>query len=275
LKKHLLLFIQSPKKAARLFGVIICISTVMLLSGCWSSKEPKELDIIDSVLYDKEPDGTYMVIGEIMNPQGLGGAGILGGASGNKSSFITTMGFGSSIREAISKQTQKEMIDFGGHNKARFLTERLAQDGIAPLLDMITRDRLTDEKPFLVVVKVDDPKNVYNCMIGRSSMVGDYIEDLSRHQPKDKATGVFVSTLEFIRDYYTEGKEPVTGLAIVEKSSDKPSGNTELNTESGGLNSPVNYVMKYEGLAAFKDDRLVGLMDAKEAESYNFIVNKA
>lgn len=252
-------------------SLLLCLSAVILLSGCWNSKEPKELDVIDSVLYDKEPDGTYIVYAEIMNPQGLGGAGILGGAGGNKSSFITTMGTGPSIREAISHQTQKEMIDFGGHNKARFLTERFAQEDITPLLDMITRENLTDEKPFLVVVKTDDSKKVFDCMIGRSSMVGDYIEDLSLHQPKDKATGVFVSTLEFIRDYYTEGKEPVTGLALIEESSDKPSGNIKLSTEGGGTQ---NYVMKYEGLAAFKNGRLVGMMDADEAESYNFIVNK-
>jgi len=260
----------------KLILIAACISAAVFMTGCWSSREPKELAIVDSSLYDKLPDGSYKVTAEIMNPAGIGGAGMLGSGSGNKSPFVTFSGTGPSIREAIKCiSLSREMKDFGQHNKARFLSERFARDGIAPFLDLIARERFTDEKPHLIVVRSENPEKIYDCMLGISSMPGDYIENLYKHQPADSAHGVFVTTLEFMKAYLTEGREPVAGLATIVESADRPSGNVGLTTGSGAGRSPVNYRIRYEGLAAFKDGRLVGFLDCEGAEAYNIIMGKA
>lgn len=248
-----------------------------MLTGCWSSKEPKEIAYVDSVVCDQRSDGSFVLTVAIMNPPGLGGAGILGGSSGNKNSYVTFTGVGPSFREAITAQSEtREMFDFGAQAKAFFLSERFVhkKENMMAYLDMITRGFITDEKPLLIVIQGEHPEKIYDCEIGISSMVGDYVNNLSKHQPKDMAKGVFITVLEFIRDYYTEGKESVTGLISIEETTDKPSNNTnnETNKSNGAENK--NYQIKYRGLAAFRDSKLVGFMDANEAQSYNFLVNK-
>jgi spore germination protein KC len=76
--------------------------------------------------------------------------------------------------------------------------------------------------------------------------------------------------LDFIKDYYAEGKQPVMGLAEIVESDTKPSGNTITSPEES---NNKNYKLNYEGLAAFKDDKLVGYLNGDEARAYSMIVN--
>lgn len=253
--------------------LIICLFAAFLLSGCWSSKEPKELAVIDSTLYDIDEDGTYSVTLAILNPTGLGGSGMTGGSGSGHNPFITITGKGPSLREAIANTAEtRSMMTFGSHNKVIFMSESFAKESIVPLMDMITREYITDEKPLLVVISGSEPEKIFDCMIGTQQLVGEYIHFKSIHQPKDTAHGVFVATLEFIRDYYTEGKEPVAGLLVIAESKDKPSG--DVGQTKGGASGGQIFEIKYSGLAAFINGRLEGFMDGQEAEAYNFITNK-
>ncbi len=70
------------------------------------------------------------------------------------------------------------------------------------------------------------------------------------------------------------------GLITLVESNDKPSNNTNIGTSSGSNSSGTqqpssdNYQIRYQGLAAFKDGRLVGFMDGYETQAYNFLVEK-
>ncbi len=259
--------------------VIIIIFSVILVSGCWSCKEPKTLAIAESALIDMTGDGLYKMTVEIMNPAGMGGAGIQGGGGSGKNPYITITAIGKSIRESISNQLAREYTDFGAHVKARFFSERYAKNGIGSTLEVIARDRLTDENAISAVIKGNDPERIYSSMIGLSGNVGTYIENLSNFHPYNSAKGVFVSALDFIKDYYAEGKEPVCGLITLVKSNDLSSGNNEPAQQESGESTTSQslserYEIIYEGLAAFKDDKLVGYMDGEEAEIYNLLENK-
>jgi spore germination protein KC len=240
------------------------------------------MSYVDSAVFEKNADGTYTIVVAIMNPHGMGGAGSMGAGGGNKNPYITFMGTGPSLREAITDQSvSREMADFGAHNKANFLSESFAQGkgNMMSLLDFTSRERLSDEKPLLIVIKGDHPEKIYDSMIGISGMVGEYVVNMSKSQPKDMAKGVFTTVLEFIRDYYTEGKEPVAGLITIIESRDKASNNTNIGESSGSnsdgqQSSSIKYQIRYQGVAAFRDGRLVGFMDGNEAQAYNFLINK-
>jgi spore germination protein KC len=256
----------------RFVCLILLISTAFLTTGCWSSREPKFMTVVQSALIDITDDGLYKMTAEILNPAGLGGAGMLGGSGAGKNPYITITGTGESVRESISDQIAREYTDFGAQVKVRFFSERYAKDGVSSFLDLVARERLTDEKGLLAVVKGGNPERVYSSMIGLSSTVGDYIENLSKFQADNTAKGVFKSTLDFIKDYYTDGKEPVTGLITLVESTNIPSGNNMIALQQ---DSSPRYEIRYEGLAAFRDDKLVGFMDGEEAEYYNILQNKA
>ena len=257
--------------------LVIALSAMisLSLSGCWSRKEPKMLALVSSALYDLGDTGGYQVTIEVLNPAAEGG--IKGNGSG-KSPTITATGRASTIPEAIRNVSESlEKTIFGGHNKIRFFSERFAQKDIISMMDYLMRDHLTDENPLMIVINHDDPEQIYSCMLGLSETVGSYIEILSETQPSITSKSVFVKTIDFIKDYYDEGKQPVAGVAALVECESKPSKNTSTDGEDseGGQgqqgSSDKEYRIVYAGLAAFKDDKLVGYMDENGARAYNFI----
>jgi spore germination protein KC len=254
--------------------ISICLIVVVLLSGCWNRREPKTLAIVDSIIYDITDDGMYHLTAEIMNPSAIGGVKVSGSSSG-KSPSITVIGEALSAPEAIRNMSASlERSIFGGHNEVRFFSERLARKDIASIIDYFVRDPLTNEAPWMVVIKGENPERIYTCMLGLSDMVGEFIESLSKTQLETTSRSVFASTLDFIRDYYNDGKQPVMGVVELVECETKPSGNVQTGTQDGAQgSSEKRYKIVYEGLAAFKDNKLVGYLDGIGTRAYNFVTN--
>jgi spore germination protein KC len=231
--------------------------------------------IENSAIYDIKDDGTYKITVEFMNPTASSGntGGGSSGGGGNKSSSITVIGEAKSPAEGIRNvalSLEKKL--FAGHNNVRIFSEKLAKKGVIPTIDFLLRDYLTDETPLMLVVKGDNPNLIYSCSIGLSDMLGDYIKSINDSQNNSISRAVFITLLDFIKDYYAEGKQPVMGLAeIVENDTNSP-GNTITPTQQS-TNENKTYKLKYEGLAAFKEGNLVGYLNGDEARSYSMIVN--
>lgn len=259
------------------FYIVLCIILCASLSGCWSRREPKTIALINSVIYDFSDTGGCQITIEVINPAAQGGT--TGDGSG-KTPNITAYGQGNSMPEAIRNISESlERTIFAGHIQVRFFSERFAQKDIGSAMDYIMRDYLTDENALIIVIQNGDPGQIYSCMLGLSEHVGDYITALSETQPGITSKSVFVKTLDFVKDYYKEGKQPVAGVVRLVECEAKPSKNTETGSDNsqdsksqqGG--SDKNYRIIYGGLAAFKDGKLAGYMDEVEARAYNFITN--
>lgn len=258
--------------------VLVLILPLMLLTltGCWSKEEPNELASINSILYDIMDGGKSRVMLEILRPI----------PSNEDESKDTTSSLGpitvegNSIREAIanlSRSTEKKI--FAGHNKIRFLTERFAQEGMESLLEIVTRDMLLDETAILIVIKSGTPEEIFSIGLGLSDMAGDYFDDLvNLHDNNYTSSSTTVTTLDFIKDYYLEGKQPVIGVAqVIDKTGTSlKSEGSNSQGKNGDSDSRVNnademkYIV-YEGLAAFKGLKLVGYMNDIETRAYNLV----
>lgn len=257
--------------------LILLVLAVLLLAGCWNRKEPKLLAIVNSIVYDIEESGQYRVIIEFINSSESGGSK-QGGSGGKESPNLTATGKGDSPRVALSDVSRSvEKIIFGGHNKVRFFTERFARTDMLEVFDYLLRDHLTDETSFVVVIKGEEPEQLYTCMLGLSKTVGDFIDDLSSFQSSSIAKGVFITTLSFARDHFKEGKQPVAGVVSFEECESKPSenekGGTDDSSGPGADGQEKKLKIVYEGLAAFKENKLVGYFSGEETRAYNFITN--
>jgi len=229
---------------------------------------------VDSIIYDITDDGMYHLTAEVMNPSAIGGVKNSGGSSG-KSPSITVTGEALSAPEAIRNMSASlERSLFGGHTVVRFFPEKLAGKDIASITDYFLRDPLTNETPWMVVIKGENPERIYSCVLGLSDMVGEFIEGLSNMQLETTSKSVFVSTLDFAKDYYNDGEQPVMGVVELVECETKPSGNVKTDSQNAGQgSSEKQYKIVYEGLAAFKDSRLVGYLDGIETRAYNFVTN--
>lgn len=273
-----------PKRLLMLFSIAL----ILQLTGCWSRREPKTLALISSTLNDLKEDGTYKTTVEIINPEAQGGPQ---GSGADKSPTLTVSGEGKSLPEALRKTSKSlERNLFAGQTLACFYTERYAKKGIVKDQDYFLRDFLTDEKPLVIVMRGDDSQLLYNATLGLSNTVGNFIYDLHQSQDNFISTAVFIDTFMFLRDYHTEGKQPVAGVSeLIEKNtqssgnesesseseSDEGAGRTAMGSSNSGNSGGENkeYEIKYEGLAAFKDEKFVGYLDGTETRAYKILAN--
>jgi len=264
------------------FVVCMLIYLLFMLSGCWNQTEPKDYAVADSALYDLTEDGKYKVTIEYMDFSGGSSAG-QSASGGGIVSFITETAEGTSVREATAKISMT--IDkkvFGGHNYVRLFSEAMAKKGIGELLDYFMRSALTDETPYMVILKGDDTNKIYTASLGLSDTIGTYYINLEKNEPETISRGIFITTLDFIKDYYREGKQPVAGTLELMESEEKTgagAGDTSSSGSSGsegasssGDSNKKNKIV-YQGLAAFKDLKLVGYLDGIETRAYNFLTN--
>jgi len=256
--------------------------------------------MVNSVLYDLTEDGKAKLTLEIMNPAAPGGQPIIYEAKGAT--------FAEAVRQEMDS-VDKNL--FAGFNRARLFSEKLAKSGLNPLIDFVYRNSLTDETPLMILVKDEDPQRFYLCETGLSDMMGNYLESLSKTQQMTTCESVFITTLEFEQLYYQQGIQPVMGLVqIIEQndystssgsgsssgsqpsaygtSTQGKSSEASSGSEKDGASQPqdsqknassaqsggVKYYVFYEGLAAFKEDKLVGYMNGEEARAYNILRNQ-
>lgn len=253
--------------------IFLCLLVVLItvgLAGCWSSEEPKNLGISNSIIYDLDENNNYTATMQIFNTSAIGSAE--SSTIGGKNTGLVIEGKGTSFPEAIYDMTSRVGKSiFGAHNKVRFITERLASKDYAvkKLLDYILRDTLVDETSIIIVIKDEDKEKVYNSSIGLATLVGNYLDKMHTKKQEQTSNAVFMRSFEFIRDCFLEGKEPVLGRISFDESILTPS----LNP--GEVAKDAEYTMKCEGLAIFKDYAFIDYLDGEDTNIYNIVVNNS
>ncbi|MDD4003300.1 MAG: Ger(x)C family spore germination protein, partial [Clostridia bacterium] len=219
-----------------------------------------------SILYDITEDDEYYIIVEIRNPSAIGSN--TGGSLG-ESPRVTVSATAESFPEALRKiSIVLERTVFGGHNKVRFITENHAKKGVFKLFDYTSRDFIADERAFIIMVKAEEPKSIYEVKIGLSDLLGQHIVDLYKNQEKMNSRAVFVDALQFLQQLTSEGKQPVAGVVEIVPCD------TQLSPKLNDKDKvDQDKKLIYSGLAAFKADKLVGYFNGEETRAYNFITN--
>ena len=246
--------------------LILIIINVFTLSSCWSKKEPKDLAIGTCFIYDIDDNERIKLIAEIYDPN-------IGSAEDSvmKKSYLLELE-GQTVPEALRNTTKTVAhLLYGAHNRARIFTEKAAKDKMVDLLDYYVRGQLTNELPYLLVLKdEEDPLKVFEAQIGLYKLLGSYIDAIAEARMKTSIDAVFTTTLDFVRCHYCEGKQPVMSvIQIVENPASLPY-EEEENTPSG---PPTQYNLVFEGLAVFKDGKFLGYLDKNGAKAYNYLNN--
>ena len=166
----------------RVLHLGLCTMFFLFCCGCFNKNEPKTLALVLSTLYDIDEAGMYKSTVEFMNPEGESGGGTgggVGGGGGGGSATVKLETSGPSLAEALraSMESMERRIT-GGQNNVRFVTERFASGDMPALLDYFARDHLTDETPFFVVVRAEDPSKIYTASTGLASSLGEFFGGL-------------------------------------------------------------------------------------------------
>ena len=238
--------------------ILITIQMV-LLTGCWSSKEINELGIVTMLTIDIE-DGEIIVTAEVIVPKPPMGST----ESGKKESAKYVQGRGKSLFEAVRNTTlQFDRRLYLPHNQIYILSEEFAREGLAEYTDFILRDHELRETAQLLVAKGGKAYELMGISGGIEELSGAYIESLVKNI-KFNSKAVSVTLTDYMRNYYDVEIQPVLGkIEKKEMTIEKIKGKKEKTT---GLT--------IEGASVFNRGKLVGFLNGDEIRGYNFVRNK-
>ncbi|MEW6081147.1 MAG: Ger(x)C family spore germination protein [Bacillota bacterium] len=280
-------------------GLLICL-LALGISGCWGSIETDDLAIIGSVGLDRVTPGKVLVSLEVSNPQALA-AGLGQQGVANTVGWVL-MEEGSTVPNAI-KNVQRRVPQkiFLGQVSTIVVGMNLARDGVQPYLDYFARENLVRRS--IYITTCDSAAGLLQRPFIQnlpSLTLRGLVDATTRFSGKS----VRVSLNEFLMKMAEPGIEPITMHTAGRKTQDtqvkkqggevrqaKPSASREQPLESelnipGMLprDSPVlDPLSEYGtgeklrgltinlGIAAFRDDRLVGFLDGNDARGYLWV----
>lgn len=259
----------------RASAILLIIST-LFLSGCWGMKELDKNAIASSVVYDIDDNGRFYLNVEIKKAKSS--IGKKAGGGGFESLYHLNEGITAS--EMSNNATLRiEKGVFTSFIQVRFFSQRCADGNISKINDYIMRDYRYRKNAFAVVIKGDNPDSIYKADTGTAKNLGDFIEELSKSQTAATAKSVFITTLDYVKATESEGKQPVLGLCEVIPKSDKEKSQESDRGQEGSGSSNESEDLKdtkiiYEGLVAFKNEKIAGYYDGIETRAYNIVLNK-
>ncbi|NLX91731.1 MAG: Ger(x)C family spore germination protein [Firmicutes bacterium] len=242
--------------------ILLCLA--FFPAGCWDRREPDLLGIVTIAAFDiDEQSGLFRVYAQVNNPVGGGQQQSSGGdgSQGSSSAWVVET-TGHTIYEAV---INIELISsrrlFWSHVKAVLFSEKLAREGIRPILDFLDRERQVRliAQPFVV------QGDLRRLLEANFPMEVEGGEAMSKQSFSIMQESSFLSEVESLLILFRNISIPgieinmprLTVLANEGENEEKPSGKP----------NPV----KISGIGIFRGDKLVGFFDEKETAGYNWL----
>ncbi|MDM8150085.1 Ger(x)C family spore germination protein [Priestia megaterium] len=242
--------------------VFIVAIVVPLLTGCWSRTEVNDVAIVLGIALDKGGNGKIRLALQIAIPKALGGAVSAGQSTGGPKSTMMISSEGETIMEAyrtIQGKLPREV--FFAHSRVIIVGQKLARDGVSPILDFFSRNRQAHLRSFLLFTK-GNAIDVLKTTPQLESVIAEQI----REQEKI-GIALQVRVREFLKRLLTEGEEPTAA-----QISPLPLETTSENEAEGSTASQSTPSLN--GTAVFQNDRLIGWLNAKETRGVLWIRNE-
>lgn len=244
----------------RITLLILITSFLVILTGCWNSRELNTLSIGICTGIDKTEKG-YRVIVQILNPKS-----IVRKESTYESPIVVYSEEAEDLLSALRKiTTQNPRKVYFSHLRMVVIGEDAARDGIEKIVDLFTRDSELRTDFYFVVAKNTTANELLNVITPLETVPGIEIYNSLRASEKSWAPTKSVKIIELINSLISEGKNPVlTGVEIPINNNDITS--IDVLAKSDGSNK-----LTLKGLGAFKYDKLVGWLNEDESKGYNYI----
>ncbi|WP_419890273.1 Ger(x)C family spore germination protein [Paenibacillus xylanexedens] len=239
-------------------AVLMLLLCTLFIAGCWDRKEINDIAFVIGIAIDKEGEN-YRSSLQIALPGQSGSSGSTGGGggtSGDKSWFMlsntakTLRGTSLEGQKALSRKI------YYAHRRTMLIGEDLARDGVASMLDLFTRYPLNRFSALPVVTK-GEAYAVMDTDAPIEKFPSEMVRELcflNMRNPRSLKT--------FIDAILSDGVDPF--LPVASKVDNVPKNWKDAKTN-----------IKLDGLAIFKKDKLVGMIDKAPADALILAMGEA
>lgn len=237
-----------------------------ILSGCWNQKELTDLAFIMAMGVDKGEDKKYDVSFQIVNPGNVA-AGQTGGGQGLPIVIYTSSG--DTLTEAARNATKKVSRRlYYAHTNLIVISEEVAREGLLDMLDAVDRDpefRTTTE---LLVARGSTAKELVSTLTVLDKLPVSKITKQLKATEAMLGENISVNIDDLISRIVSTGIEPIAnGYTVIGEQEN--SGKAEILQSS-----KPSAILAADGLAIFKDGKLVGWIENDKARGVVYILDK-
>jgi spore germination protein KC len=153
------------------------------------------------------------------------------------------------------------------HLQMLVISEKVARDGLNNILDFFSRDNEFRKDFYIVVTKDIEAKEILRNLTSIEKIPAHKMRSSLETSEKAWAPTIAIQLDELLSSLTSEGINPVlTGISI------------HGNAPKGGSVENVQRIepfarLKYQNIAVFKKDKLIGWLNEKESKGYNYIRN--
>ena len=231
--------------------IFLPIFITILMTGCSNYRELETMAIVAGMAFDKGHSGSaYHLTFETLNESQGGGAQ----GPSVKPQIIESDGntIFDAARNAIMRSDKKM---YYGDCRSVIISNELAREGIAPILDWLARDSEPRMTINLFISKENTAKEVIEQKSLNNPITSYAISKISENNPK------FLSKAPYIQLYQATNMLGGEGISLVLPA---------LNT----VNNQNEKTSELSGTAVFKKDKLLGYLGSDESKYLVFIKNK-
>ena len=221
---------------------IIYIATITL-AGCWNYREIDMMAAIAGIGIDKGEDERYKLTVEIAEFVGERQSVPVG-----RTITIEGETIFDAARNGIALLGEKL---YWSHAKVLILSERVAGEGVTPILDWFSRDSETREDINILIAKGSTPKDILEGKGGNSGVKSFEMGTMMRNQ-RNLSKAPKVEVWQFVNNLQAKGIVATSPSVYLEEVNGKR-------------------IPKISGTAVFKKDQLLGYLDEEETKIMLFI----
>ncbi|MFK7691837.1 Ger(x)C family spore germination protein [Paenibacillus sp. HJGM_3] len=243
--------------------VICCLILVsLMLAGCWDRRELNEIAIAVGMGLDK--DGAQVRISsQLVNP---GEVASTRNARGYSTPVTVYSATEATTLEALKKLTTMSPRQiFSSHLRVLVIGEELARQGIADILDGLSRMNEFRTDFFILVARNNSAMSILETLTPSEKIPANGLYTMLNTSAKTWAPTVKMTLDKVMSDISNPTKDSVlSGIRIIGNES---AGHSKSNLER---THPAARLQN-SGLALFKKGRLIDWMNEEESKGYNYI----
>lgn len=238
--------------------LIIFISFIFLLSGCWNYNELNNLAIITGVSIDKSEEGYVMTYMISNSSQGDSKSG------SNQTSTVLYEGKGDTLTRASENINQKlPKTPYLGHTEVIVISEEVAQTDMINVMDFFLRNPESRKEIYVLISKDVPAKDTLSILTPLESFPSNNIKSNIQAAENEIASTYTIKYSEFLAKLIEQGIDPVLGVIEVEGNIE------EGQSQESNDKSKQDAVIKLAKTAVFKKDKLVYITSKEESSSIN------
>lgn len=237
------------KKLKKILLILIIVTNINILTGCWNYKETNDMGIVAGVAIDKDKlNNKYILTTEIISFTAEGGGNTI------TSDIYITEGVTpfDSVRDILIQKSEKP---YWTHTKIIIFSKDIAEEDIVSIVDYLYRDAEIRGDIKFLISKENTAGEILNIKTKKDKDIISFSINQAIEFQKSVAKYPVITMWEFITSLGTDGSSPIV---------------TSIDKEL--INGKERF--RVFGGYAFKGDKLVGWLNSNECKSALWVTNK-